>query len=106
MKWYISLHDIAVLNDSGPETLKESNPPNIVALKSQASTVRDQLRRMETVADSKGVSWLKFSIPILQSITIISFCKFITISQSYVGIFKLQVLIHLLRMYARNISNS
>ncbi|XP_066963867.1 active breakpoint cluster region-related protein isoform X2 [Macrobrachium rosenbergii] len=56
VKWYISLHDIAVLNDSGPETLKESNPPNIVALKSQASTVRDQLRRMENIADNKGVS--------------------------------------------------
>ncbi|XP_050727607.1 active breakpoint cluster region-related protein-like isoform X2 [Eriocheir sinensis] len=55
VKWYISLHDIVVMNDSGPETLKEANPPNLVSLKSQASTVRDQLRRHETaVADNKG----------------------------------------------------
>ncbi|XP_069939387.1 active breakpoint cluster region-related protein-like isoform X2 [Cherax quadricarinatus] len=51
VKWYISLHDIAVLNDSGPETLKESNPPNLVSLKSQASTVRDQLRRVDNATD-------------------------------------------------------
>lgn len=57
VKWYISLHDIVVMNDSGPETLKEANPPNLVSLKSQASTVRDQLRRHETaVADNKVVS--------------------------------------------------
>nr|XP_045609928.1 active breakpoint cluster region-related protein-like isoform X2 [Procambarus clarkii]XP_045609929.1 active breakpoint cluster region-related protein-like isoform X2 [Procambarus clarkii]XP_045609930.1 active breakpoint cluster region-related protein-like isoform X2 [Procambarus clarkii] len=55
VKWYISLHDIAVLNDSGPETLKESNPPNLVSLKSQASTVRDQLRRVDNAGD-KGAS--------------------------------------------------
>ncbi|KAG7160618.1 Active breakpoint cluster region-related protein-like [Homarus americanus] len=51
VKWYISLHDIVVLNDSGPETLKESNPPNLVSLKSQASTVRDQLRRVDNMGD-------------------------------------------------------
>ncbi|KAK7075356.1 hypothetical protein SK128_013094, partial [Halocaridina rubra] len=56
VKWYISLHDIAVMPDTGPETLRESNPPNLVALKSQASTVRDQLRRMESQVDNKGVS--------------------------------------------------
>ncbi|XP_069985713.1 active breakpoint cluster region-related protein isoform X6 [Penaeus vannamei] len=51
VKWYISLHDIAVLNDSGPETLKESNPPNLVSLKSQASTIRDQLRRLDSMGE-------------------------------------------------------
>lgn len=55
VKWYISLHDIVVVIDSGPETLKEANPPNLVSLKSQASTVRDQLKRHESSAD-KGVS--------------------------------------------------
>ncbi|XP_047494680.1 active breakpoint cluster region-related protein-like isoform X1 [Penaeus chinensis] len=55
VKWYISLHDIAVLNDSGPETLKESNPPNLVSLKSQASTIRDQLRRIDNMGE-KGAS--------------------------------------------------
>ncbi|XP_063603543.1 breakpoint cluster region protein-like isoform X1 [Penaeus indicus] len=55
VKWYISLHDIAVLNDSGPETLKESNPPNLVSLKSQASTIRDQLRRLDSMGE-KGAS--------------------------------------------------
>lgn len=61
MKWYISLHDIAVLNDSGPETLKESNPPNLVSLKSQASTIRDQLRRLDSMGE-KGVSGSKVEI--------------------------------------------
>ncbi|XP_042866954.1 uncharacterized protein LOC122249860 isoform X2 [Penaeus japonicus] len=55
VKWYISLHDIAVLNDSGPETLKESNPPNLVSLKSQASTIRDQLRRIDNMGE-KGAT--------------------------------------------------
>ncbi|XP_076037677.1 rho GTPase activating protein at 1A [Oratosquilla oratoria] len=56
VKWYISLHDIVVFTDGGPETLRESSPPNLVALKSQASTVRDQLRRQESLAESKGGS--------------------------------------------------
>lgn len=63
VKWYISLHDIAVLNDSGPETLKESNPPNLVSLKSQASTIRDQLRRIDNMGE-KGVSSSEFEINI------------------------------------------
>ncbi|MPC36045.1 Active breakpoint cluster region-related protein [Portunus trituberculatus] len=54
VKWYISLHDIVVMIDGGPETLKEANPPNLVSLKSQASTVRDQLKRHEASSDKGG----------------------------------------------------
>lgn len=50
-----------MLNDSGPETLKESNPPNLVSLKSQASTIRDQLRRLDSMGE-KGVSGSKVEI--------------------------------------------
>ena len=56
VKWYISLHDIIILSEGGPDTYKEASPPNLVILKSQASTVRDQLRRQEKLQDSKGVS--------------------------------------------------
>ena len=56
LKWFISLHDILIAEGSNLEQFKEANPPNLVSLKSQAATVRDQLRRMEGHGDSKGVS--------------------------------------------------
>lgn len=42
LKWYIPLSDIVIFEEPGIEP-RESSPPNIVALKSAASTVRDQL---------------------------------------------------------------
>ncbi|KAF2368908.1 Dbl (DH) domain [Trinorchestia longiramus] len=47
LKWFISLHDILIVAGSSQEQFKEANPPNLVSLKSQAATVRDQLRRLE-----------------------------------------------------------
>ncbi|XP_070506398.1 active breakpoint cluster region-related protein isoform X2 [Chironomus tepperi] len=44
LKWYIPLKDIFIVSDeSSPTEPKESSPVNIVQLKSQASTVRDQI---------------------------------------------------------------
>ena len=54
VKWFISLHDIVIMGEGGSDSYKESNPPNLIMLKSQASTVRDQLRRQEKLQD-RGV---------------------------------------------------
>ncbi|KAA0186753.1 hypothetical protein HAZT_HAZT009770 [Hyalella azteca] len=51
LKWFISLHDILIEACSSLEQFKEANPPNLVNLKSQAATVRDQLRRLEGSSD-------------------------------------------------------
>ena len=51
LKWFISLHDILIIEGNSLEQFKETNPPNLVNLKSQAATVRDQLRRLETSSD-------------------------------------------------------
>lgn len=56
MKWFISLHDILILEGSSLEQFKEASPPNLVNLKSQAATVRDQLRRLEGNSE-KGVGF-------------------------------------------------
>lgn len=61
VKWYISLHDIVVLGDGG-DVPKEANPPNIVMLKSQASTVRDQLRRHENNTEHKAASLINMNV--------------------------------------------
>lgn len=53
LKWYIPLSDIVIFEEPGVEP-RESCPPNIVALKSAASTVRDQLL-WEERASSVGV---------------------------------------------------
>ena len=47
LKWFISLHDILILEGTTSEDFKEVNPPNLVSLKSQAAAVRDQLRKIE-----------------------------------------------------------
>ncbi|XP_058977626.1 active breakpoint cluster region-related protein isoform X2 [Musca domestica] len=54
LKWFIPLKDVAVFEetDAGAD-LKESSPPNILQLKTQACTVRDQLL-MEEKADDKS----------------------------------------------------
>ncbi|CAL4069366.1 unnamed protein product, partial [Meganyctiphanes norvegica] len=62
VKWYISLHDIVVLGDGGGEVPKEANPPNIVLLKSQTSTVRDQLRRHENEPENKVTSLINMNV--------------------------------------------
>ena len=45
LKWFISLHDITV--GEGGEDVREASPPNLVGLKTQAATLRDQIRRIE-----------------------------------------------------------
>ncbi|KAL7031589.1 hypothetical protein ACKWTF_007067 [Chironomus riparius] len=56
LKWYIPLKDIFIVSDeSSPTEPKESSPVNIVQLKSQASTVRDQIM-MEDRDDKKSGS--------------------------------------------------
>jgi hypothetical protein len=42
LKWYIPLCDIVIFEEPAVEP-RENSPPNIVALKSQACTVRDQI---------------------------------------------------------------
>ncbi|PNF19858.1 hypothetical protein B7P43_G12533 [Cryptotermes secundus] len=42
LKWYIPLSDIVIFEEPAVEP-RENSPPNIVALKSQACTVRDQI---------------------------------------------------------------
>lgn len=56
LKWFIPLKDIFVVSDeSSPTEPKESSPVNIVQLKSQACTVRDQIM-MEEKDDKKSGS--------------------------------------------------
>lgn len=45
LKWYILLHDICIMEESSfdPKEPKENSPVNILLLKSQACTVRDQI---------------------------------------------------------------
>jgi hypothetical protein len=42
LKWYITLCDIVIFEEPAVEP-RENSPPNILALKSQACTVRDQI---------------------------------------------------------------
>lgn len=54
LKWFITLGDIVVVEEecagSNAADTKEVSPANIVALKSQASTVRDQILAEERSA--------------------------------------------------------
>ncbi|XP_048478633.1 active breakpoint cluster region-related protein isoform X5 [Plutella xylostella] len=55
LKWFISLGDAVVAEDEGAEA-REASPANIVALKSQACTVRDQICAEERAAmDDKKI---------------------------------------------------
>jgi len=42
LKWYITLCDIVIFEEPAVEP-RENSPPNILSLKSQACTVRDQI---------------------------------------------------------------
>lgn len=55
LKWYIALNDIAVYDEFAAEP-KEASPPSIVALKSAACTVRDQILWQERQLDPKVTS--------------------------------------------------
>ncbi|XP_045448294.1 active breakpoint cluster region-related protein [Melitaea cinxia] len=58
LKWFIPLPDIVVVEDegSGGVTERETSPANIVALKSQACTVRDQILAEERASqDDKKI---------------------------------------------------
>ncbi|XP_073956741.1 rho GTPase activating protein at 1A isoform X1 [Choristoneura fumiferana] len=51
LKWFIQLPDIVVVDEeAGAAEARETSPANIVALKSQASTVRDQILAEERAA--------------------------------------------------------
>jgi active breakpoint cluster region-related protein len=52
LKWYIALNDIVVYDEFAAET-KEASPASIVALKSAACTVRDQILWQERQLDLK-----------------------------------------------------
>lgn len=55
LKWFIPLKDIFIVSDeSSPTEPKESSPVNIVQLKSQASTVRDQIMMEERDEKKSG----------------------------------------------------
>ncbi|CRL04369.1 CLUMA_CG017461, isoform A [Clunio marinus] len=55
LKWFIPLKDIFIVSDeSSPTEPKESSPVNIVQLKSQACTVRDQIMMEEHDAKKIG----------------------------------------------------
>jgi active breakpoint cluster region-related protein len=58
LKWYIALNDIAVYDEFAAEP-KEASPPSIVALKSAACTVRDQILWQERQLDLKVRNPLK-----------------------------------------------
>ncbi|XP_060803118.1 active breakpoint cluster region-related protein [Amyelois transitella] len=56
LKWFIPLPDIVVVEEEAGVEARETSPANIVALKSQASTVRDQILAEErAVADDKKI---------------------------------------------------
>lgn len=52
LKWFIPLKDICILEESSPDP-KENSPVNILHLKSQACTVRDQIM-LEEKEDKKS----------------------------------------------------
>lgn len=52
LKWFIPVEDIYILEESTANP-HEVPPSNIVSLKSQASTVRDQLRQEEKASEEK-----------------------------------------------------
>lgn len=55
LKWFIPLKDIFIVSEeSSPTEPKESSPVNIVQLKSQASTVRDQIMLEERDEKKSG----------------------------------------------------
>lgn len=54
LKWFIPLHDVQVCEETAVEP-KEANPVNIILLKSQACTVRDQIM-MEEKEERKRAS--------------------------------------------------
>lgn len=59
LKWFIPLPDIVVVEEDSamvnPADTREASPANIVALKSQASTVRDQILAEERAASDDKV---------------------------------------------------
>lgn len=54
LKWFIPLGDIVILEENSIEP-REHSPANIVALKSQACTVRDQILLEERVSEDKRI---------------------------------------------------
>jgi active breakpoint cluster region-related protein len=54
LKWFIPLKDIFIVSDESPTEPKESSPVNIVQLKSQACTVRDQIMMEEKDEKKSG----------------------------------------------------
>lgn len=55
LKWFIPLKDVFIVSEESPVEPKENSPVNIILLKSQASTVRDQIM-LEQRDDKKTVS--------------------------------------------------
>ncbi|CAF4934582.1 unnamed protein product [Pieris macdunnoughi] len=56
LKWFIPLPDIVVVEEDGSSAERETSPANIVALKSQACTVRDQILAEErALQDDKKI---------------------------------------------------
>uniref|UniRef100_A0A1I8NNV9 Active breakpoint cluster region-related protein n=2 Tax=Stomoxys calcitrans TaxID=35570 RepID=A0A1I8NNV9_STOCA len=61
LKWFIALKDVAVFEETdGAADLKESSPPNILQLKTQACTVRDQLLMEEKDDKSRKANGLRY----------------------------------------------
>lgn len=54
LKWFIPVEDIIILEET-TANLYETNPVNIVALKSQASNIRDQLKQEEKMLEDKKI---------------------------------------------------
>lgn len=60
LKWFIPLKDVAVFEETDNSAdLKESSPPNILQLKTQACTVRDQLLMEEKDDKSRKANGLR-----------------------------------------------
>ena len=64
LKWYIPVADCAVVEESTEP--RESATINLVALRSQASTVRDQIKR-QTSRDDPKVSEISQQLPVSRS---------------------------------------
>lgn len=89
LKWYIPLSEIVIFEEPAVEP-RENSPANIVTLKSQACTVRDQILRDEKSDDkvrSRSVQYTlivmpfeMFSISFTISLSEFSFIVFIFIT--------------------------
>ena len=83
LKWYITLCDIVIFEEPAVEP-RENSPPNILALKSQACIVRDQIlwdERSDDKVRSCHICTIYINLCVLFDISVMHVCheKFVVV---------------------------